>query len=66
MNVPEHIIMQSLRAEVDSTLESSDVGSYHLSVGMQLQGHRDAKMALQILSRLPSSSAAHARTVTRN
>lgn len=37
MNLPEHIIMQSLRAEVDSTLESSDVGSYHLSGGMQVQ-----------------------------
>lgn len=38
MNLPEHMIMQSLRAEVDSTLEFSDVGSYHLSGGMQVQG----------------------------
>lgn len=38
MNLPEHMIMQSLRAEVDSTLEFPDVGSYHLSGGMQVQG----------------------------
>lgn len=32
MNLPEHMIMQSLRAEVDSTLEFSDVGSYLISL----------------------------------